>query len=386
MSIAILGFGNIGGETFELIKQNSELVSKALKFSGADDGDGSVVSYIMTRNQIDKNIISDTKWTDSLDDILHDPSVKLVAESIGGTDLAFEYCKKIITSGRHLISANKDLIASRALELASLAEKHNVKFLFEASCCGGIPIIKILKDRARFAKINSFCGIVNGTSNYILSQMHSGGLDFIQALKQAQSLGYAESNPKSDVEGYDAAYKATIMSSICLGRLVNFAEVSFKGIKDITLQDINYAKSINAKIKLVAIMQNTEGRKPFISVLPCMVQNTHKLYFIDNAINGVEFDAGEQGRFFFSGPGAGGKQTAASMFNDIMDALLGSSQNHFGFSINGEATKTPSSLQNLSTDLSFDAIIPTSQGYTEEANFNPLSTDLQNTKFFIKLK
>ena len=385
MSIAILGFGNIGGETYKLIKQNSQLVSKALKFSGAD-GDGSVVSYIMTRNQIDKNIISGTKWTDSLDEILQDPSVKLVAESIGGTDLAFEYCKKIITSGRHLISANKDLIASRALELASLAEKHNVKFLFEASCCGGIPIIKILKDRARFAKINSFCGIVNGTSNYILSQMYQGGLDFNQALKQAQNLGYAEANPKSDVEGYDAAYKATIMSSICLGQLVSFASVSFKGILDITQADINYAKSINAKIKLVAIMQNFDHGKPLVCVLPCMVQNTNKLYFVDDAINGVDFDAGEQGRFFFSGPGAGGKQTAASMFNDIMDALLDSSQNHFGFSVANSTEPASNAIQNLSADAAFEAIICTNNSYTEEADFKPLHNDLQNTKFFIKLK
>jgi homoserine dehydrogenase len=384
MSIAILGFGNIGGASFKLIKQNQSLVQNALKQVHHKSNE-CLVKYVMTRREISKDILGATKWTNNIEDILNDNDVKVVIETIGGTDLAFEYSKKILNSGKHLISANKDLIASRSHELSKLADKNNVKFLFEASCCGGIPIIKTLKDRVRFAKITSLNGIVNGTSNYILTQMYDNDMDFASALKMATALGYAEADPRSDIEGIDAAYKATILASICFGGFVDFASVIFKGIKDITKKDIEYAKSLGLKIKLVAIIKNHDDKgglqkDMFVGVLPCLVTPNSQLYLTDSNLNGVEVCVQNQGKFFFSGPGAGGGETSASIFNDLMDVLMDGSLNHFGFCNDNHINLGSSSGQN-----NFNIVKSDGDGYYHFDNCNINLLDIKNTKFFIKL-
>jgi homoserine dehydrogenase len=318
LNIGIAGLGTVGAGVAKIIANNADLLQNR---SGTKINIVAVSARDKSKNRGVN--LDGIKWYDNPVDIASDANVDVVVELIGGaTGAAYDLCEKSLQNGKHFITANKALIARHGKKLAELAEKNNVHIAFEAAVAGGIPVIKALKEGLAANKISRVSGILNGTCNYMLTAMKETGRDFDVILKEAQDLGYAEADPSFDVDGIDAAHKLAILTSIAFGAEVDFAGVYTEGIRDVSLLDINYAKELGYKIKLLAIAAAVEGG---ISqrVTPCLIATEYPIASVDGVNNAVFIEGQPVGKIVLSGPGAGEGATASAVVADIIDMASG---------------------------------------------------------------
>ncbi|WP_432664120.1 homoserine dehydrogenase [Wukongibacter baidiensis] len=312
MKIAILGMGNVGSGVYQIVQENSKEIFKYL-------GSNIDVSKILVRskNKERKLSVDNEMLTTDFDDILKDEEIKIVVELMGGLDPAFEHIKKAICHGKHIVTANKAIMATHGKELQDLANENGVFIKYEASVGGGIPIINTLMESLAANKIEEIIGIINGTTNYILTQMTSENLSFEDALKLAQDNGYAEANPTSDIEGEDAAFKISILTSIAYGLNVPAKIIDREGITKIQKSDIEYASELGYKIKLLAVSKKHED---FIEIYvhPALVPNEHPLAAINNEFNALFVKGNAVGELLLCGKGAGSLPTGSAVLADIL--------------------------------------------------------------------
>ena len=311
MKIAILGFGTVGSGVFDVINMNSEIIAKRA-------GKPIEVKYVLDLrdfpgNPVEKVLVHDVNI------ILDDPEVKIIAEVMGGMEPAFEFTKKALSHGKSVCTSNKELVAAHGAELIELAAKNNCDYYFEASVGGGIPIIRSLCDSLVGDDILEIKGIVNGTTNYILTRMGEDGLDFNVALKEAQDNGYAERNPAADIDGIDAQRKAAILASLAVGAQVDCDDIPTEGITKVTAEDIAAAKGFGAKIKLLVNIRR-DDEKVSAMVAPFLVFENCQLYHVNNVFNGILVTGNATGDVLFYGKGAGKLPTAGAVAGDIIEA------------------------------------------------------------------
>ncbi len=262
--------------------------------------------------------------TDSIEDILRDDEISIVVELMGGINPAYDYMRRALMAKKHVVTANKDVVAEYGRELVALAEKNGVRFMFEASVGGGIPIILPLKVSLSANRITEIIGIVNGTTNYMLTKMHETRADFASVLKEAQDLGYAEADPTADVDGLDAARKAAILASLAFGTHVSLKDVHVTGIRGIKPLDIEYAKELGYVIKLLAVGRDCREEKGVeVSVHPTFLPKTHPLAAVNGVFNAIFIRGNAVGEAMFYGQGAGSLPTASAVTADIIEVAKG---------------------------------------------------------------
>ena len=310
--IALLGMGTVGGGVYEIIeKQKEEMPFKI--------GAALEVVKVLVRNKAKyADRIPAEKLTDVWEDVIGDDSIDIVVEVMGGIEPARTYIKAALEKGKHVVTANKDLMAMHGHELLELAGEHHCDLLFEAAVAGGIPIIRPLKQCLAGNNITEIMGIINGTTNFILTKMKEDGMDFGEALQLATDLGYAEADPTADIEGYDAGRKLAIMASIAFHTPVTFDDVFTAGITKITAKDMRYAKEMGCSIKLLGIAKNTETGIE-VKVHPTMIPENHPLAAVNDSFNAVFVHADAVDDAMFYGRGAGALPTGSAVVGDIMD-------------------------------------------------------------------
>lgn len=313
VQVAVLGYGTVGSGVVEVIETNRKLINKRI-------GDEINIKYVLDLRDFPGDKIQE-KIVHDYDVIVNDPEVKVVIEVMGGTEPSFSFVKRALEAGKNVATSNKELVAKHGAELIETASRHNVNFLFEASVGGGIPIIRPLNTCLTADDIDEVSGILNGTTNYILSKMSFENLDFETALKNAQDKGYAERNPKADVEGYDACRKIAILTSLVTGRHVDYEDIYTEGITQITAQDIQYAKAMQMSVKLLAVGKKTDG-KIYAMVAPFLLDQDHPLFSVNNVFNAVYVHGNMLGSAMFYGRGAGKLPTASAVVADVIDAIL----------------------------------------------------------------
>lgn len=310
--IALLGMGTVGGGVYEIIeKQKEEMPFKI--------GAALEVVKVLVRNKAKyADRIPAEKLTDVWEDVISDDSIDIVVEVMGGIEPARTYIKAALEKGKHVVTANKDLMAMHGHELLELAGEHHCDLLFEAAVAGGIPIIRPLKQCLAGNNITEIMGIINGTTNFILTKMKEDGMDFGEALQLATDLGYAEADPTADIEGYDAGRKLAIMASIAFHTSVTFDDVFTEGITKITAKDMRYAKEMGCSIKLLGIAKNTETGIE-VKVYPTMIPENHPLAAVNDSFNAVFVHGDAVDDAMFYGRGAGALPTGSAVVGDIMD-------------------------------------------------------------------
>ncbi len=310
--IALLGMGTVGGGVYEIIeKQKEEMPFKI--------GAALEVVKVLVRNKAKyADRIPAEKLTDVWEDVIGDDSIDIVVEVMGGIEPARTYIKAALEKGKHVVTANKDLMAMHGHELLELAGEHHCDLLFEAAVAGGIPIIRPLKQCLAGNNITEIMGIINGTTNFILTKMKEDGMDFGEALQLATDLGYAEADPTADIEGYDAGRKLAIMASIAFHTSVTFDAVFTEGITKITAKDMRYAKEMGCSIKLLGIAKNTETGIE-VKVHPTMIPENHPLAAVNDSFNAVFVHGDAVDDAMFYGRGAGALPTGSAVVGDIMD-------------------------------------------------------------------
>lgn len=313
MKVAILGYGTVGSGVAEILDKNKDIVSK-------NAGEDIEVKYILDLrdfpgDKFEKLVVHDYEI------ILNDEEVKVVAEVMGGVEPAFTFISKALKSGKSVVTSNKELVEKKGAELLKIAEENNVCFFFEASVGGGIPIIRPLYNCLTADNIYEITGILNGTTNYMLTKMSDEGLDYDSILKDAQEKGYAERNPAADVEGFDTCRKIAILTSIVTGKKADFEDIYTEGITQITPIDIEYAKKIGRSIKLLATVKKTSDGKYFSMVSPVLVSPENPLYAVKDVFNAILVKGDMLGDIMFYGKGAGKLPTASAVVSDIEDAV-----------------------------------------------------------------
>lgn len=314
MNIAILGCGTVASGVVQLLKNNSEEIRKSL-------GEEIVIRRILARTPSKAEALGFTadEICSTMDEVLADESIALVAELMGGTTVAYECICRAMKSGRHVVTANKDVIALYSEELDQLSAENNVALFYEASVGGGIPLIGPLRQTLAANKIKTVYGILNGTTNYILTRMTKDGSSYQDALKGAQELGYAEADPTSDVKGADAARKIAILSSLAFHSRVTYPQVHHEGITNVTQTDIRFAKQQGYVPKLLAVTKEEEDGVS-VYVRPALVPESHPLAAVNEAFNALYLIGDPVGKVMLYGQGAGGGPTASSVVGDIMEA------------------------------------------------------------------
>lgn len=312
INVAILGYGTVGSGVFEILATNKELIS-------VKANEEVNVKYVLDLRDFPGDPCESVLVHD-FDVILNDPEVEIVIEVMGGLKPAYDFVKKSLLAGKSVCTSNKELVAKYGAELIKIAKEHNRNFLFEASVGGGIPIIRPLNQHITADEICEITGILNGTTNYILTKMDKEGADFESVLKQAQDLGYAERNPEADVEGYDAVRKIAILASLAYGKSVNFEEVYTEGITKITDIDFKYAAKMGKSIKLLGKCKSEENGI-VASVAPRLVSPEHPLFNVEGVVNGVLVRGNMVGDLVFIGSGAGKLPTASAVVSDVVDAV-----------------------------------------------------------------
>lgn len=316
LNVAIVGLGTVGSGVFRILKDNSELIKsrtgKEVKLYA--------VSYRDTK--LSKKELKNVEKLDALA-LAKDPKVDVIVELIGGASgIAYELCKAALENKKSVVTANKALIAHHGLELAKIAEKNKVTLAFEAAVAGGIPVIKSIKEGLAANNITSVSGILNGTCNYILTTMEKDRRDFGSALKEAQSLGYAEADPSFDIDGVDTAHKLAILSSLAFGTEVNIKATYIEGIRNISLVDIDYALELGYRIKLLGLTQRKpEGITQYVH--PAMVKKESPLANVDGVLNALVVESDFMGSLLLEGAGAGSRPTASAVVADIIDIASG---------------------------------------------------------------
>jgi homoserine dehydrogenase len=311
--IGILGLGTVGSGTFKVLQRNqSEIMRRA--------GRGIEVKAVAVRNlaKATQLIGNAALVTDDPFSVVDDSDVEIVVELIGGTSLARELVLRAIANGKHVVTANKALLAVHGNEVFAAARERGVMVAFEAAVAGGIPVIKALREGLTANRIQWIAGIINGTTNFILSEMRSKGLSFDHVLKEAQRLGYAESDPTTDIEGIDAAHKLTIMSAIAFGIPVQFDKAYVEGITKLTPEDIEYAEELGYRIKLLGITRRT-AKGIELRVHPTLVPTKRLIANVEGAMNSVLVKGDAVGVTMYYGPGAGSEPTASAVIADLVD-------------------------------------------------------------------
>lgn len=311
VNIAVLGYGTVGSGVVEVIRTNSESINK-------NAGHDIRIKYVLDLRDFPGDPVEEILVHD-FDVILKDPEVKIVVEVMGGVEPAYTFVKKSLLAGKSVCTSNKELVAKHGPELLEIARQKDLNFLFEASVGGGIPIIRPLNSSLTADEILEITGILNGTTNYILSQMSAEGREFDEALKTAQELGYAERNPEADVEGYDACRKIAILSSLAFGDHVDYEEIYTEGISKITAADITYAKQMGYAVKLLASSKR-EDENYYAMVAPFLVPPTHPLFAVNDVFNAIFVKGNVLGDVMFYGSGAGKLPTASAVVSDVVDA------------------------------------------------------------------
>lgn len=310
IKIAILGYGTIGSGVVEVLNTNKESIAKRA-------GDEIEVKYILDLRDFPGDPMED-KVIHDYDVIADDPEIQVVVEAMGGVEPAYTFVKRALLAGKNVTTSNKALVAKHGAELIAIAREQSINFLFEASVGGGIPIIRPLNSSLTADEIEEITGILNGTTNYILSKMTFEGLEFADVLKDAQSRGYAEADPTADVEGYDACRKIAILTSLVCGQQVDFEDIYTEGISKITADDIKYAKALGLVIKLLATSKKTkEGYCAMVA--PFMLSQQHPLYSVNDVFNAIFVHGNVLGDAMFYGSGAGKLPTASAVVADIVD-------------------------------------------------------------------
>ena len=322
MKVGILGLGTVGGGVVNVLQKNSASIERRT---------GVKIEVILAgvRDVTQKRICdtSNIKLTEDPFEVVNHPDIDVVLELIGGTGLTKKLVETAINNGKHVITANKALIANHGNELIKLANKKQVRLLFEASVAGGIPIIKSLEQGLSANNIESLAGIINGTSNFILTDMKEKGRDFDDALKEAQALGYAEEDPTFDIEGIDAAHKLSILAAIAFGTELQFNQVYTKGISGITTEDILHATELGYTIKHLGITKRT-GNGIELRVHPTLVSNKQLIAQVDGVMNAVMVKSNALGISLYYGAGAGDEATASAVIADLNDIINNQTSNH----------------------------------------------------------
>ncbi len=322
VNIAVLGYGTVGSGVCEVIRTNPESINKKA-------GRKINVKYVLDLRDFPGDPVEKVLVHD-FDVILNDPEVKIVVEVMGGVEPAYTFVKRCLLAGKSVCTSNKELVAKHGPELLEIARENNINFLFEASVGGGIPIIRPLNSSLTADEILEITGILNGTTNFILSKMAQEGWEFDAALKKAQELGYAERNPEADVEGYDACRKIAILSSLAFGDHVDFEEIYTEGISKITATDIAYAKEMGYAIKLLASSKR-EDEQYYAMVAPFLVPPTHPLFAVNDVFNAIFVKGNVLGDVMFYGSGAGKLPTASAVVSDVVDATKHLNRNIMSF-------------------------------------------------------
>ncbi|MBQ4266867.1 MAG: homoserine dehydrogenase [Clostridia bacterium] len=321
MNVAILGFGVVGSGVAEVITQNAEHIKENSNVSLK------VTKILDIRDFPDSDFAS--LMTKDFNEILSDDSIGIVCETMGGVNPAFTFVSECLKKGKHVVTSNKELVATRGFELLQIAREHNVNFLFEASVGGGIPIIRPLSRCLAGNNVNEVAGILNGTSNFILTKMIVDGMSFSDALKLAQDKGYAEKDPTADVEGFDALRKICILASLCFGTHVYPDGIYTEGISKITLEDVAYAESYDCVIKLIARAKKISDDKITVMVTPCLVKNSSMLSGVSGVFNACLVRGDMTGDVLMYGKGAGKLATASAVVGDIIDCAANDKERKF---------------------------------------------------------
>lgn len=305
LNVGLIGLGTVGTGVLKVLRnfENVKITKVAVK------------NLNKKRNieNFDENLLTDNPF-----EIVENPDIDIVVEVIGGVEPAYSLIKKAINSGKHIVTANKELLAKKGEELFTLAKEKNIVILYEAAIAGGIPIITPIKTTLRANKIKKIAGILNGTTNYILTMMTEKKASYSNVLAEAQKLGYAETDPSGDVDGFDAAYKITTLATIAFNQRIHFKNIYREGITSISAQDIAFAQELGYKIKLIALAQIDEFDNADVRVHPMLVKNSNSLAHIDYVTNAVLIDGDPVGEIMFSGAGAGEKPTSSSVVGDIL--------------------------------------------------------------------
>lgn len=311
LKIAILGYGNIGSGVAQVLTKSKETVTKRAK-------DEIEIAAILDLRSFPEDPFGHL-IVDDINTILENPEIAIVVETMGGTKPAYEYVKACLLAGKHVATSNKELVANHGAELLKIAREKQINFLFEASVGGGIPIIRPLNQCITGDDVQGINGILNGTTNYMLTMMDQHGDSYADALKNAQDLGYAERNPEADVEGYDSCRKIAILSSLAFGKQVCYQDIKTEGITKISTTDMQYAKAMGCSIKLLGTSRLKAG-KVYASVAPALVSSAHPLYNVNDVMNGILVSGEVIGDLMFYGAGAGKLPTAGAVVADIIDA------------------------------------------------------------------
>jgi homoserine dehydrogenase len=313
INVGLLGIGTVGGGTWAVLARNQEEITRRA-------GRGIVISAVADKDQARAQKITGGKarLTDDANSVVSDPDIDIVIELIGGYTVAKEFVLKAINNGKHVVTANKALLATHGNEIFAAAQKKGVMVGFEAAVAGGIPIIKALREGLTANRIEWIAGIINGTSNFILSEMRDKGLTFDSVLKEAQRLGYAEADPTFDIEGVDAAHKLTIMSAIAFGIPMQFEKAYTEGIAKLTQQDIRYAEELGYRIKLLGITRRTaEGIE--LRVHPTLIPARRLIANVEGVMNAILVKGDAVGATMYYGAGAGAEPTASAVVADLVD-------------------------------------------------------------------
>lgn len=312
IKIAVLGYGTVGSGVVKVLNTNAGVIAKR---AGQEVG----VKYVLDLRDFPDDPVQ-SKVVHDFNVIVEDPEIDIVVETMGGTKPAYEFVKRSLQSGKSVCTSNKELVAAYGAELVHIAKSKNVNFLFEASVGGGIPIIRPLNQSLTADRIEQINGILNGTTNYILTKMANEGSDFEDVLKQAQELGYAEKDPTADVEGYDACRKIAILTSLAYGQQVDYEDIYTEGITKITAEDFVYAKKMGAAIKIFGSSRKVGG-KLYAMVAPQMIKSDNPLFAVNDVFNAICVTGNMLGDVMFYGKGAGKEATASAVVSDVVDAV-----------------------------------------------------------------
>jgi len=375
IKVSVLGYGTVGSGVVQILRENAELITKKA-------GQEIEVKSVLDLRDFPEDPVQELIVHD-FEEIKNDDEIQIVVETMGGLHPAYEFVKASLESGKSVCTSNKALVAAYGPELLAVAQEKNVNFLFEASVGGGIPIIRPLKVSLAPEEILEISGILNGTTNYILTEMTDKGADFDSVLKEAQDKGYAEKDPTADIEGHDACRKIAILTSLAYGKQLDFEDIYTEGITKITDRDINYAKKLGAKVKIFGSSKKA-GDKVSAMVAPKLIMPSHPLYSVDGVFNAILVKGNMVGDVMFYGQGAGKLATASAVVSDVIDeskhvnvnmktlwdaeklALMPLSEvsSKFFVRVHGSREEVEKKVKNA-----FGAVTPIDAGYNDEFGF-----------------
>jgi len=314
INIAVLGYGTVGSGVVEVCSMNKESINKKL-------GDKIFIKKILDVRDFPDEPLAD-RFTKNPDEVFLDPEISVVVETIGGIGIAYEYTKRALEAGKSVVTSNKELVATYGPELLAIAYSKKLSYLFEASVGGGIPIIRPLNKCLSANQVESIYGILNGTTNYILTRMKNEKISFETALREAQIHGYAEKIPTADIEGHDTCRKIAILASVASGEFIDYNQIYTEGISCVTDRDIVYADSLNNKIKLIAMAKKDRGNMIELRVAPAFIPVESPLAIADDVFNAILIEGNALGPAMFYGKGAGKMATASAVLADVIEAIL----------------------------------------------------------------